>query len=336
MRMKFIRSLPEMWASTRWPFSSSTENMVLGKGSSTVPSTSIASFFATCCVSSLSRTNAGHHGRHTNRQITKDGRIRQHAGAEAPALLRQHPRHSYGCEDHRTLLGHGNRVLEVSRGRMIPGHDRPVVRQSLDLGAAQRKHRLDGQAEAGLELPAATTAPEIGNLRLFVHLSSDAVADILTNDTVPAFDGNVLDRSGDVLDMGSGYCRCDARHQRQPSGRDKTCRLGRRRPHEERPSSVAVVTLPDRSGVHGDDLALFDDPFARDPMDNFVVDRDADARGEAQISLEGWPGPGLADVSFGEDIELTRGHARLERLFHQREHFGDDAAGMPHPLDLVA
>ena len=44
--MKFIRSLPLMCARTRWPFSSSTANIVFGSGSMTVPSTSIASFFA--------------------------------------------------------------------------------------------------------------------------------------------------------------------------------------------------------------------------------------------------------------------------------------------------
>src|SRR5215210_4015201 len=36
-----------MWARTRCPLSSSTRNMALGRGSTTEPSTSIASFFAT-------------------------------------------------------------------------------------------------------------------------------------------------------------------------------------------------------------------------------------------------------------------------------------------------
>src|SRR5450759_1013542 len=44
IRMKFIRSFPLIWARTRWPFSSSTANIVFGSGSRTVPSTSIASF----------------------------------------------------------------------------------------------------------------------------------------------------------------------------------------------------------------------------------------------------------------------------------------------------
>src|SRR5205823_89417 len=45
IRMKFIRILPLTCASTRWPLSSSTRNIAFGNGSTTVPSTSIASSF---------------------------------------------------------------------------------------------------------------------------------------------------------------------------------------------------------------------------------------------------------------------------------------------------
>src|SRR3954470_21725320 len=38
-----MRIFPEMWASTLWPFSSSTRNMAFGSGSMTVPSRTIAS-----------------------------------------------------------------------------------------------------------------------------------------------------------------------------------------------------------------------------------------------------------------------------------------------------
>src|ERR671910_1164264 len=38
-----MRIFPEMWARTLWPFSSSTRNMALGRGSMTVPSSTIAS-----------------------------------------------------------------------------------------------------------------------------------------------------------------------------------------------------------------------------------------------------------------------------------------------------
>src|SRR6476646_9954565 len=38
-----MRIFPEMWANTLWPFSSSTRNMAFGRGSTTVPSRTIAS-----------------------------------------------------------------------------------------------------------------------------------------------------------------------------------------------------------------------------------------------------------------------------------------------------
>ena len=44
--MKCMRILPDTWASTLCPFSSSTRNIALGSGSTTVPSTSIASSLA--------------------------------------------------------------------------------------------------------------------------------------------------------------------------------------------------------------------------------------------------------------------------------------------------
>ncbi len=40
-----MRIFPEMWAKTLWPFSSSTLNMAFGRGSVTVPSSTIASSF---------------------------------------------------------------------------------------------------------------------------------------------------------------------------------------------------------------------------------------------------------------------------------------------------
>src|SRR6476659_7650541 len=49
-----MRIFPEMWASTLWPFSSSTRNIALGNGSTTVPSTRI--------VSSLGLATGHHRG----------------------------------------------------------------------------------------------------------------------------------------------------------------------------------------------------------------------------------------------------------------------------------
>ena len=51
-----------------------------------------------------------------------------------------------------------------------------------DVVAAEGEHRLDGQAQAGLELAARAAGPVVGDLRLLVHLGADAVADELADD----------------------------------------------------------------------------------------------------------------------------------------------------------
>src|SRR5207344_2095897 len=113
IRMKFIRSLPLMWASTRWPFSSSTANIVLGSGSMTVPSTSIASRLATGYVLPFLMRSAGPTG------PTHERVAYQICGIQATA--------SQGGQDLGTVLGHGDRILEVGGQRAILGVDRPVV-----------------------------------------------------------------------------------------------------------------------------------------------------------------------------------------------------------------
>src|SRR5438552_2945864 len=87
MRMKFMRILPLTCASTRCPLSSSTRNIAFGSGSTTVPSTSIASSFGIAL-------------RHL------DG---------APRSARQNL---------RVGVGHGDRVLEVGGQAAVPRHRR--------------------------------------------------------------------------------------------------------------------------------------------------------------------------------------------------------------------
>src|SRR5204862_3944977 len=122
--MKFIRSLPEMWARTRWPFSSSTANIVLGNGSITVPSTSIASFLATGSGVPFLVPNAGPGGPAHERAAYQIGLIRANRGRRA--LDRR--------ENHRARGRHGDRVLQVGGQRAIAGDDRQVIGQHRRVG----------------------------------------------------------------------------------------------------------------------------------------------------------------------------------------------------------
>src|SRR4030095_628223 len=112
MRMKCMRIFPEMWASTLWPFSSSTRNIAFGSGSITVPST--------WTPSSL--------------------------GKVAPSLSAAHGAGAFRCalsgerKNLRRLASHRDRVLEVGRPRTVARHHGPVVGQRAHLRRADGEH----------------------------------------------------------------------------------------------------------------------------------------------------------------------------------------------------
>src|SRR6478609_7414175 len=201
MRMKFMRNLPLMWASTRWPFSSSTANMVLGSGSMTVPSTSIASRLATGYVRPFLTRSVGPGGP-THERVA-------YQRWSFPATGR-----SCHGQDLRTVLGHRDRVLEMGRHRAVGGNDGPVVGLEPGVMAAECEHRLDRQAQPGLELAARPARPEVGYLRLLVHRGADPVAHELADDAEPRPSGDRLDRRRDVLDVVARGRRRDAGHHR--------------------------------------------------------------------------------------------------------------------------
>src|SRR6059036_3119132 len=101
-----------MWARTLWPFSSSTRNMAFGSGSTTVPSSTIASSLGLGRWTSWAtvgpergratgtRSTAGTIGHRTSR------RDRQHLG---------------------TTVRDRDGVLEMGREAAVPGLDRPAV-----------------------------------------------------------------------------------------------------------------------------------------------------------------------------------------------------------------
>ena len=134
--MKFIRNLPLMWASTRWPFSNSTANIVLGSGSITVPSTSIASRLATGYVLPF-----------LTRSVGPDGPTHERVAYQmTPIPATRTPSSSDRREDLGTMLGHRDGVLEMGGERSVDGHDSPVVRLDPCLVASEGEHRLDGKA----------------------------------------------------------------------------------------------------------------------------------------------------------------------------------------------
>src|SRR6266446_6008571 len=108
-----MRIFPEMCASTLWPFSSSTRNMAFGSGSTTVPSTRIASSLGFA---------RGNHLRFSNRERPA-GRSSQTVEYKPKSGQTAKPSplvFSGDREDLGAVVGHGDGVLEVGGERTVP------------------------------------------------------------------------------------------------------------------------------------------------------------------------------------------------------------------------
>ena len=155
--------------------------------------------------------------------------------------------------------------------------DGPAVRLHPGLVAAQREHRLDGQAQAGLDAPAATAGAVVGDLRLLVHLGADAVPDEGAHDAVAVRQGDVLDGARPMsLQEGARPGGGDAGEHGLSGGRRRGARAASgTSPTIQRARAVAVPAVDDGAGVDGHDLALADDGAAGHAVDDLVVDGDA-------------------------------------------------------------
>src|SRR5688500_4913887 len=144
-----MRIFPEMCASTLWPFSSSTRNMALGRGSMTVPSRTIASSLGFGGVVLLRSPTGAAAGR-------DERSIRQRADRPWYLLPRPTPKglvgaprspwracHSWERQHLGSVIGDGDGVLEVGRELPVGGDDRPAVVEQAGGGAADVDHRLD-------------------------------------------------------------------------------------------------------------------------------------------------------------------------------------------------
>src|SRR6266566_1933986 len=154
-----------MWASTLCPFSSSTRNMALGRGSTTVPSTSIASSLATLqlilCVGT--RPEGA-------RNVPREGRKSVYGQVSRCVHALQAP--VYGSHRDATaasvpggqylvpVVGYRDGVLEMRREGPVGGDDGPSVGHDRGLVLAQVQHGLDRDDQAGAKLgPPAGLAP---------------------------------------------------------------------------------------------------------------------------------------------------------------------------------
>src|SRR6266542_1040283 len=189
-----------MWASTLCPLSSSTRNVALGSGSTTAPSTSIASFFATLqllfrhpnTLARLNRAGTSRNGPTQRPQPQYTGSARLASSASTA-----------GREDLGAVRGQGDGVLEVGGEGAVRRHDRPAVGQRPRGPVAHVHHGLDGHHHAPFERQALPRLAVVGDLGVLVQRPSDAMADVLPDHAEPGPFDDLLDGAADVAESGA-------------------------------------------------------------------------------------------------------------------------------------
>jgi len=84
-------------------------------------------------------------------------------------------------------MGDSHHVLEVGGQCPVRGHRRPVVGKDSNRRPARIDHRFDRQNHPLLEHRSVSLLTEVGDLRLLVELTPNAVTHKLSNHRIPVF-----------------------------------------------------------------------------------------------------------------------------------------------------
>src|SRR5947209_251738 len=234
----------------------------------------------------------------------------------------------------RPFIRDGDGVLDVRRGPAVEGDDRPTVREGLRPVRAHVDHRLDGEDVARTDFDAGARLSVVRDLRVFVHFSPDAVADVVAHHAVavslcvrlhgPADVAQVLARP--ALPYGPLQALHGHADQLQPVLAHAADGHGRRR--------VADVAGERHAAVNREDVAFLQHVGGGEAVDDLLVDGGADREGEAVVALEGRQRPGVADHLLRGHVEFERGDAGTRHAAQLLAHLRHEPPGGPHLLDL--
>src|SRR6202162_5823007 len=191
MRMKFLRIFPETCASTWCLFSSSTLNMALGSGSTTVAITSIASSLLMHSLA-LSLHEIPHSVRDFGSGLPLRSRPLDASTSIASSLLIDSLKPALGSwllakspelkanscllrQNHRAIFCDRDAVLEVGAVTAIGGYGGPLVFQNSCSRMPRIHHGLDCQHHAFTQTRSVTASGVGRHLGLSVQARSDAM-----------------------------------------------------------------------------------------------------------------------------------------------------------------
>src|SRR3546814_15620087 len=108
-------------------------------------------------------------------------------------------------------------MLELGRELPVVGHDRPSIVLGRDLARTLIDHRFDRENHALAQAHAHSRPPEIHDLRLLVHLETNAVPAKFTHNRVAILFSVTLNCQADGADLGARTHLPFAFTQRPPS-----------------------------------------------------------------------------------------------------------------------
>ena len=228
-------------------------------------------------------------------------------------------------------------MLEMSRVFAILRADGPLVLGVHEDGfVSHSDHRLDGDEHAGFQHGSITASPIVGNRRVFVHLTADAMSGEFSDDAVAMRFAMTLHGAADVSDMLAcdgilnaeieAFLRCFQQLTNFVADFTDTKSIGR----------VTIKAVKESSTVNGDNVTLLKDGLSIGySMNDDVVDRGTDAaRKRTPIGireiLERGDSPMIANEFLGNGIQLQRRDARFNMFGQFAERFTNKLVRSAH------
>ena len=182
--------------------------------------------------------------------------------------------------------------------------DGPAVRELLNGGAAGVHHGFDCKGHAAEQPGSPAGVAVVGDLRCLMHRLAHAVTDVFPDDGVPVAFHILLNGCGDIHQPVALLRVADPLEKALPGHIDQVLGFRRDVSAGEGSRTVSVKSSDIGSHIHADDVALLQHPFARDTVDDLIVDADAGAGRIAVIVEEGRDRALLADKVFHRTVDL--------------------------------
>jgi hypothetical protein len=249
--------------------------------------------------------------------------------------LRERP-----SKHHRAVVGDRDRVLGVGGARTVGCTDGPAVRVEGDLIGRTSEPRLECDGQARHELEATARATVVGDMGVFVHGPSYPVAAELGVDRVAVVVGNCPDRRGDVAQAVAWLRRGDPGIESGLGGADEAQVLVCWCAHDHAAGCVGDPTVDADRKVHAQEVSVAQCVVTGEPVENRIVDRQADdvaeravAKGRGVVPVAGLCAT-LVDPAAGMVLQLEQVDADVSDLAELGEDLGDELSGDLHPLEL--